>query len=68
VVVVMVLCMNQIPIKIRDLIIVLHHHNNCTTISHMKVGPSVWNSFSCERLLYNYYIGVVNLTFTPKER
>jgi hypothetical protein len=34
-----------------DLILVLHHHNNCTTL-HMSVGPSVCDPPSCEGLLY----------------
>jgi hypothetical protein len=30
----------------------------------MRVGPSMWDSLSCEGLLYRYCIGVVNLTFS----
>jgi hypothetical protein len=48
----------------RDLILTLHHHNNCTTTSHMKVDPSVWDSPSCEGLLCSCCIDVVNLTFS----
>jgi hypothetical protein len=49
-----------------ELILVLHHHNNYTTTPHMRVGPSVWDPSSFEGLLYSYYIGVVNLTFSLK--
>jgi hypothetical protein len=28
-------------IRFRDLILTLHHHNNCTTIPHMRVNPNV---------------------------
>jgi hypothetical protein len=48
----------------RDLILVQHQYNNCTTTPHMRVGPSMWDSPSCEELLYNYCIGVVNLIFS----
>jgi hypothetical protein len=41
-----------------------HQYNNCTTIPHMRVGPSMWDPPLCERLLYNCCIGVVNLTFS----
>jgi hypothetical protein len=47
----------------RDLILTLHHHNKCTTTLHMMVDLSMWNPLSCEELLCNCYIGVVNLTF-----
>jgi hypothetical protein len=47
----------------RDLILVQHQYNNCTTIPYMRVGPSMWDPPSCERLLYSYCIGVINLTF-----
>jgi Leucine-rich repeat (LRR) protein len=50
-------------IFILDLILVQHQYNNCTTTPHMRVGPSMWDPPSCERLLYSCYIGVVNLTF-----
>jgi hypothetical protein len=36
-----------------------HQYNNCTTISHMKVSPTYWGPPSCEGLLYNCCIGVV---------
>jgi len=52
------------PFWPRDLILVQHQYNNCTTLPYMRVGPSMWNPPSCERLLYNYCIGVVNLTFS----
>jgi len=48
----------------RDLILVLHHENKYTTTPYMRVSPSVWDSFSCEVLLYSCCIGVVNLTFS----
>jgi hypothetical protein len=48
----------------RDLILVQHKYNNCTTIPHMRVGPSMWDPPSCEGLLYSCCIGVVNLTFS----
>jgi len=38
-----------------DLILVLHHHNNCTTIPHIRVRLSVWVPPSCEELLYWCY-------------
>jgi hypothetical protein len=50
-------------ICLRDLILTLHHHNNCTTTPHMRVGPSVCDSPSCEGLLCSCCIGVINLTF-----
>jgi hypothetical protein len=37
----------------------LQHQYNCTTIPHMKVGPTYWSLPSCEGLLYSYCIGVV---------
>jgi hypothetical protein len=46
-----------------DLILTLHHHNNCTTTHHMRVDPSVWGPPSCEGLLCSCCIDVVNLTF-----
>jgi hypothetical protein len=56
----------------RDLIHTQHHHNNHTTTPHMRVGPSVWGPPSCEGLLCDCCVGVVNLTFsfsqTEKER
>jgi hypothetical protein len=36
-----------------------HQYNNGTTIPHMRVGPTYWSPPLCERLLYNYCIGVV---------
>jgi hypothetical protein len=47
-----------------DLILVQHQYNNCTTIPHMRVDPSMWDPPSCEGLLYSCCIGVVNLTFS----
>jgi len=41
-----------------------HHHNNHTTTPHMRVGPSVWGPPSCEGLLCDCCVGVVNLTFS----
>jgi hypothetical protein len=49
--------------RIRDLILVQHQYNNCTTTPHMRVGSSMWDPSSCEGLLYSCCIGVVNLTF-----
>jgi hypothetical protein len=46
-----------------NLILVQHQYNNCTTTLHMRVGSSMWNPPSCERLLYSCYIDIVNLTF-----
>jgi hypothetical protein len=51
-----------------DLILVQHQYNNCTTTPHMRVGPSMWDSPSCEGLLYSCCIGVVNLTFFLKKK
>jgi hypothetical protein len=51
-------------IVIRDLILVQHQYNNCTTTPYMRVGSSMWDPPSCEGLLYNCCIGVVNLTFS----
>jgi hypothetical protein len=36
-----------------------HQYNNCTTIPHMRVGPTYWGPPSCEGLLYSCCIGVV---------
>jgi hypothetical protein len=36
-----------------------HQYNNCTTIPHMRVGPTYWGTPSCEGLLYSCCIGVV---------
>jgi hypothetical protein len=55
------------PYKKRDLIHTQHHHNNHTTIPHMRVGPSVWGPPSCEGLLCDCCVGVVNLTFSIKK-
>jgi hypothetical protein len=46
------------------LILKLTIHYNCTTIPHMRVGPSVWGPPSFEELLCSCCIGVVNLTFS----
>jgi len=48
----------------RDVIHTQHHHNNHTTTPHMRVSPSVWGPLSCEGLLCDYCVGVVNLTFS----
>jgi hypothetical protein len=37
--------------KIRKMIDLQHHHNNCTTPPHMEVGPSVWGPPPCEEVL-----------------
>jgi hypothetical protein len=47
-----------------SLILVQHQYNNCTTIPHMRVGPSMWDPPSCEGLLYSCCISVVNLIFS----
>jgi len=36
-----------------------HQYNNCTTIPHMRVGPTYWGPPSCEGLLYSCCSGVV---------
>jgi hypothetical protein len=36
-----------------------HQYNNCTTIPHMRVGPTYWGPPSCEGLLYSCCIDVV---------
>jgi hypothetical protein len=36
-----------------------HQYNNCTTIPHMRVGLTYWGPPSCEGLLYNCCISVV---------
>jgi hypothetical protein len=36
-----------------------HQYNNCTTIPHMRVGPTYWGLPSCEGLLCSCCIGVV---------
>jgi hypothetical protein len=57
-------CMDYFSIYIyRDLILTLHHYNNCTTTTHMKVGLTVWSLPSCKELLFSCCIDVVNLTF-----
>jgi hypothetical protein len=45
-----------------DLIIVQHQYNN----SSHEVGLSMWDPPSCEGLLYNYCIGIVNITFSVR--
>jgi hypothetical protein len=50
----------------RDLILVQHQYNNGTTTPHMRVSPSMWSPPSCEGLLYSYYIGIINLTFSKE--
>jgi hypothetical protein len=50
-----------------------HQYNNCTTIPHMRVGPTYWGPPSCEGLLYSCCIdivqesnpGIQSLLFTP---
>jgi len=32
----------------------------------MRVSPSMWSPPSCEGLLYSYYIGIINLTFSKE--
>jgi hypothetical protein len=54
--------------KKRDLIHTQHHHNNHTTTPHMRVGPSVWGPPSCEGLLCDCCVGVVNLTFSKRKK
>jgi hypothetical protein len=36
-----------------------HQYNNCTTIPHMKVGPTYWGPPSCKGLLCSCCIGIV---------
>jgi hypothetical protein len=48
----------------RDLIVTQHHHNNCTTPSHMGVDPTHWVPLPCEGVLYSCCSGVVNLSFS----
>jgi hypothetical protein len=36
-----------------------HQYNNCTTIPHMRVGPTYWSPLLCEGLLCSCCIGVV---------
>jgi hypothetical protein len=43
----------------RKMLDLQHQYNNCTTILHMRVGPTYWDPPSCEGLLYNCCIGVV---------
>jgi hypothetical protein len=50
----------QLGYIVRDLILVQHQYNNRTTTPQMRVGPSMWDPPSCERLLYGCCIGVVN--------
>jgi hypothetical protein len=44
-----------------------HQYNNCTTISHMRVGPTYWGPPSCEGLLYSCCISVVQESNPKKE-
>jgi hypothetical protein len=44
-----------------------HQYNNCTTIPHMKVGPTCWGPPSCEGLLCRCCIGVVKESNPIKE-
>jgi len=48
----------------RDLIPTQHHHNNCTTLPHIGVGPTHWTPPSCEGVLCNCCGGVVNLSIS----
>jgi hypothetical protein len=43
----------------RKMLDLQHKYNNCTTISHMRVGPTYWGPSSCEGLLYSCCIDVV---------
>jgi hypothetical protein len=36
----------------RKMLDLQHQYNNCTTIPHMRVGPTYWSPPSCEGLLY----------------
>jgi hypothetical protein len=45
----------------RDLIHALHHHNKCTTTSHMRVGPTHTGAHPHMR---GCCVGVINLTFS----
>jgi hypothetical protein len=44
---------------IRKMLDLQHQYNNCTTISHMRVGPTLWSPSSCEELLCSCCDGVV---------
>jgi hypothetical protein len=43
----------------REMLDLQHQYNNCTTIPHMRVGPTYWGPPSCEGLLYSCCIGIV---------
>jgi hypothetical protein len=45
--------------KIWKMLDLQHQYNNCTTIPHMRVGPTYWGPPSCEGLLCSCCIGVV---------
>jgi hypothetical protein len=47
------------PYNQRKMLDLQHQYNNCTTIPHMRVGPTYWGPSSCEGLLYSCCIGVV---------
>jgi hypothetical protein len=53
-----------IPVK-RKMLDLQHQYNNCTTIPHMRVGPTYWGPPSCEGLLYSCCIGVVQESNPP---
>jgi hypothetical protein len=48
-----------VGLTLRKMLDLQHQYNNCTTILHMRVGPTYWGPPSCEGLLYNCCIGVV---------
>jgi hypothetical protein len=43
----------------RKMLDLQHQYNNCTTIPHMRVGPTYWGPPSCEGLLYSCCIDIV---------
>jgi hypothetical protein len=44
--------------QFRKMLDLQHQHNKCTTLPHVKVGPNMWGSPSCERVLCTCCYGV----------
>jgi len=50
--------LHHIHIEIGKMLDLQHQYNNCTTIPHVRMGPTYWGPPSCEGL-YSYCIGIV---------
>jgi hypothetical protein len=45
--------------RLQKMLDLQHQYKNCTTIPHMRVGPTYWGPPLCEGLLCSYCIDVV---------